>query len=66
MEETHQVVWDPLLAYGRFEWQHTLQDLEKTPNLAYDDVLKEFHKVWCVKGFIVTCSNLVVTWKFRP
>ena len=29
-------------------------------------VLKEFDNVWCVRGLIVTYSNLVVTWKVRP
>ena len=38
----------------------------KTLDFAYDDVLKEFSNVWCVKGLIVTRSNSVVTWKVRP
>jgi hypothetical protein len=64
--KNNQVVWDPLLDYGRLEWQCTLQDLEKNLDVAYDDVLREFDKVWCVKGLIVTRRNLVVTWKVRP
>jgi hypothetical protein len=40
-------------------------DLEKTLDVAYEDVLREFDKVWCVQGLIVTCYNLVVTWKVR-
>ena len=31
----------------------------KKPDVAYDDVLKEFDNVWCVKG-------LIITWKVRP
>lgn len=38
---------------------------KKTPKIAYNDVLEIFDMVWCLKGFIVTCSNLVVTWKAR-
>lgn len=58
--KAHQVVWDPLLNYGRIEWQRTLHDLEK---VAYEDILKEFDKVWCVKDLIVTHSDLMITWK---
>lgn len=61
MEKTTQVVWDPLLDKGRLEWQGTLQDLKKTLRVAYDDALREFDKVWCVNGLIVTCTNLIVT-----
>ena len=59
MKKTHQIVWDSLLDHGRLEWQWTLTGLEKTPDVAYDDVLKEFDNVWCVKG-------LIITWKVRP
>jgi hypothetical protein len=66
-EKTHQLVWDSLLDYGRVEWQGTLQDLgKKTLKIAYNDVLEKSDRVWCLKGFIVTCSNLVFTWKARP
>lgn len=57
------MVWDCLLDSGRLEWQRTLQDLERAPNIAYQDMLKEFDYVWCVKGLIVTLSD---TWKVRP
>ena len=53
--------------------------LEKAPDVAYEDVLKVCQKrkkeknilkiidnVWRVKGLIVTCIHLVVTWKVRP
>lgn len=40
MEKTHQVVLDSLRDYGRHEWQRTLTDWEKTPYVAYKDVLK--------------------------
>ena len=39
-----------------------LNELEKAPEIAYLDVLKEFDLVWCGKGLIVTRSDLVVTW----
>ena len=40
VEKTHQVVLDSLRDYGRHEWQRTLTDWEKTPYVAYKDVLK--------------------------
>lgn len=55
-----------LLEYGRLEWQRSLHDLEKIPDVAYQDVLTEYGLVCCIKGLIVTCSNLMVTWKLRP
>ena len=42
-----------------------LKDLQKTPNVAYQDVLDELDLVWCVKGLIIIHSNLMVTWKDR-
>lgn len=66
MEKTHQVVWDSLIDYGSLEWQSTLQDSKKAMDIAYEDVLRKFDKVWCVKGFTITCSNLVTTCKVRP
>ena len=41
-------------------------DLEKAPDVAYQDILKKFDLTWGVKGLIMTWSNLVVTWKDRP
>lgn len=55
-----------LLEYGRLEWQWTLHDLEKVSDVAYQDVLTEFDSVCCIKGLIVTRSNLIVTKKLRP
>lgn len=49
-----------LLDYGTFEWQRTPHDLEKVPNVAYDNVLNDFDLVWCLKGLIVTRTNLLV------
>ena len=60
------MMWDSLLDYGRLEWQQTLQDLEKAPDITYLDVPKKLDSVWCVKGLIVTRSDLMVTWKVRP
>ena len=42
------------------------QTWEKTPDVAYQDVFKEFDLVLCVEGLIVTQNNLVVTWRVRP
>ena len=57
---------DALLDYGQFEWQDMLKDLQKAPNVAYQDVLDELDSVWCVKGLIIIHSNLMVAWKDRP
>lgn len=63
--EKHAKLWDSLLDYRRLEWQCTLLDLEKTLDIAYDD-LKKFDKIWCVKGLIITRNNIVLTWKVTP
>ena len=52
--------------YGRIEWRWTLMDLEKVPDVAYQDVLNEFDLTWGVKNHIVTPNNLVVTWMDKP
>ena len=52
--------------YGRLEWQRTLNELGKAPDFAYQENLREFDIIWCVKGLTVTRRNLVVTWKVRP
>jgi hypothetical protein len=44
VKKLHQVVWDSLLGYGRLEWQRTLMVLEKTLDVAYEDVLKVCQK----------------------
>lgn len=46
--------------------QRTLEDLEKAPDVVYEDVLNEFDSTWGSKGLIVTRSNVFVTWKVRP
>ena len=66
IEKLSQVIWDALKDYNRIDWKHTLSNLEKAPNVAYQDVLNECDSTWGVKGLIVTPSNLVVTWKVRP
>lgn len=43
----YQVVWDFLLDYGRLEWQWTLHDMEKAPDVAYEDVLRNL--IQCVE-----------------
>ena len=30
------------MTYGRIEWKRTLKDLEKAPDVAYQDILKMF------------------------
>ena len=45
IEKTRQVIWDTLQDYGRIEWQRTLSDLEKAPDIAYQDVLNEFDSI---------------------
>ena len=61
VHKTHQVRWESLLDYGRLEWQQSLTDLQKAPNVAYENVLKIFDNIWCVKHLVVTRSNVVVT-----
>ena len=62
-EETHQVIWEALQGYSRIKWQRTLADLEKAPDVAYQDVLNKFDSTL---GGGVTGSNLVVTWDWTP
>lgn len=66
IEKTHQAIWDVLQDYSRIEWKRTLLDLEKAPDVAYQDILEELDLIWGGKGLIVTRSNLVVTWKVGP
>ena len=74
IEKTCQVIWDALEEYGRIEWKWTLLDLEKVPDVAYQNVLNKFNFVFLffyfegggVKSLSVTRINLVVTWKVRP
>jgi hypothetical protein len=47
-EKTQRHVWNAFLDYGSIDWQKTLTDLEKAPDVAYGDVLEGFDKVWCV------------------
>lgn len=58
VEKTQQHVAGALLDYGRVKWQRTLKVIEKALDVAYDDVLKVFDNVWCVKGLIAIGSNL--------
>ena len=66
IEKTRQVIWDALQGYGRIEWKRTCMDLEKTLDVAYQDILNKFDLTWGVKGLIMTQNNSVVTWKDRP
>ena len=66
VEKTRQVIWNALHDYGTIEWKRTLKDLEESPEVAYQDVLKEFDSTWRVENLIVYHSNLVVTWMDRP
>jgi hypothetical protein len=49
------------LTYGRIEWQRILKALERTYDVAYDNILRVSDKVWCVKSLIATRNNLVVS-----
>ena len=42
------------------------QRTSKNQDVVYQDVLDGFDSVRRVKGFVVTCSNLVVIWKVWP
>ena len=64
LEENVDVNWH---SFSVFEKRHvTLKDLEKAEDVAYQDILKKIVLTWGAKGFIVTDSNLVITWKDRP
>lgn len=43
-----------MIDYGKNEWQQTLSDLEKAPDVV-TDVLREFDFVWYAKGLIIQC-----------
>jgi len=65
------VIWDALQDYGKIEWQRTLVDFAKAPNVAYQEVLNTINLALRgggkVKGLIMTESNLVVDrWKVKP
>ena len=64
VEKTRQMIWDALLDYGRIERQRILNDLEKAPDVTYNDVMDEvivhnMDTVWCVKGPIASGRNLL-------
>ena len=61
-----QVIWDAMQDFARIKRIWALTNLEKSPDVAYHDILNKFDSTWAVKGLIVTCINLVVTWKVRP
>jgi hypothetical protein len=63
MKKTHKVVWDAL---HEIDWQKTLKPLEIAPNIAYDDLMKGFDKIWCGEGLSPLDVILFVTWKVRP
>lgn len=65
VEKILHIIWGVLLDYDKIEWQQTLKDLERAPDVAYDDVLKKFDLVWCVENLIACGSNLIVTWRDR-
>jgi hypothetical protein len=66
IKKARLVIWDALQNYDRIEWKQTLTELEKAPNMAYQDVLNEFDSTWVVKGLIMTYNNVVVMWKVSP
>lgn len=46
-------------------WQKTLKALEIAPNVAYDDAMKGFDKIWCGEGLSPLEVILLITWKVR-
>ena len=62
----YQVAWDSLIDCGRLDWQWVFHGLEKIVGFVYMSVLNDIYLVWCVKGLIVTCSNLSVIGKVKP
>ena len=56
IEKTRKVIWDIMQDYGMIEWKRTLSDLEKTPDVAYQDVPNESDPTLGggVKGLMMT------------
>ena len=46
VEKTCQTIWDALQDYGRIEWKQTLLDLEKSPYIAYQEILNKSDSTW--------------------
>ena len=44
--------------------ERTIKYLAKAHDLAYDDGLKEFDTIWCVKCLNAIRNIIVVTWEF--
>ena len=44
--KTRQILWDSLQDYRRIEWKQTLRDVEKTPDMTYDDILNNLDLTW--------------------
>ena len=67
VERTHKVLWVSLLQYGKLEWQQTLTNLEiHTEHCLWECSWRIWQYIQCAKGLIITCSNLMLTWKVRP
>lgn len=43
-----------------------LKELDKSLDVAYQNVLSQFDLMWCVQELIATISGLEFTWKIRP
>lgn len=49
LENVHQVVWDSLMNYDRIEWQRSLKELARAPDMAYMKIFsKNLIFLWCV------------------
>lgn len=42
---------------GKIEWQHSLKDLEKALDLAYQDVLNNLDSGWCYTKRLICCFS---------
>lgn len=51
---------------GESQWQQTLKDAIEAREVAYQNVVDEFHSVLCAESRIVTRSNLMDTSKVKP
>ena len=64
------VIWDALHDYGKIEWQRTLADFKKAPNVAYQEVLNKFNSALRSgggsKALFLTQSNLVISGRLSP
>jgi hypothetical protein len=51
-----KVMWEGLIDYKTFEWQHVLQQIQKNPNND-NTILEDFDMVWGSHHAIYSCDG---------